>query len=174
MVWYSVGCMATSNSTINTQDLFLEIKAATNAIIKIKRVRVQLGSGKETTGQDGNFLLQLYRYTTTTAGSSTALTYPSSSSAAGGASGNMWTARSALAQNAGSTAKVKTGTTACVIGTGSVQVLDQVVIPGRAVFEWIARDDEDMYISPTAGCFAIAIACSVASQIFTMTVDYQE
>lgn len=176
MPQYVAGVTATSNSTVSTQDLFLELTAHSSATIQIKRVRVGYGSGNQTTLPTGsNFLVQLYRYTTTTAGSSTSLSYGASNSTAGGVSGNFWTARSAVSiASTLATLKVKTGTTACVIGTGSVQLVDQISVYGLALWEWLARDNEDFYETAVNNCFAVAITAPVVSQVFTVTIDWLE
>src|SRR5213082_2400040 len=94
MVQYVVGCTATSNSTINTQDVWIELQAPSSLMIKIKRVRVGFGSGLQSAGIDNNFLVQLYRYTTTSTTTPTTITFPSSVSTAGLAAGSFFTQRS--------------------------------------------------------------------------------
>src|SRR4029077_17895832 len=59
---------ATSNTSINTEDLFLELKAPASVTIKIKRVRVGFSDGTATAGVDNHFRVKLVRYTTSTAG----------------------------------------------------------------------------------------------------------
>lgn len=179
MVQYVVGVTATSNSVANTQDVFIELACATSQVIKIKRVRVGFGSGTQTAGVDNSFLVQFYRYTTTSTTTPTTLAYPASVSTSGLSAGNFWTARSpanALTSHVTS-AKVKNGATAYTLGTGSIQLVDQIAPNGRALYEWLARDDDDMIFTvgaAAAECFAVAITSPVASQVFTMTLDYIE
>jgi hypothetical protein len=159
MPQYTAWVNATSNSSAGTQDLFIEVKAASANCINMKRIRVALGSGAETVGQDGNFLIQLYRYNTTTAGTTASFTP---------------VPRDGNRAAAGSTCKTKSGTTACVIGTTSVTQLEQIVVNGRAIFEWLARDDEDMWVTLAGDLFCIAVTCSVASQKFSVSCDWVE
>jgi hypothetical protein len=182
MPQYIAGVTATSNSTANAVDLFLEITAPSSSIIKIKRVRVGYGSGNQSAGIDNNFLIQLFRYTTTTAGSPTTLTYaPANNSTAGDSfitnglfAGNIWTSRNYYVESSHSTVKVKNGSTSCVIGTGSVQIVDEMCPNGRALYEWLARDDDDMIVTQAGDCFCIALASQTASQVFTVTCDFVE
>jgi hypothetical protein len=175
MPQYTAGVTATSNSTVSTQDLFIEIKAAASTTILIKRVRVGYGSGNQVApGVDNNFLIQFYRYTTTTGGSPTTLTYQDSSSASGASAGHFWTAKSVQTSSSAAGVKVKNGTTALALGTGTVQLVDQIPPNGRATWEWIARDDFDMIETSVAGFFAVALTSPVVSQVFSITVEWTE
>lgn len=176
MPQYVAGVTATSNTTGGTQDLFLELTAHSSATIQVKRVRVGFGSGNQSTlPTASNFLVQLYRYTTTTAGSATSLSFGASTSTAGASSGSFWNAKSAVAINSTlATLKVKTGTTACVIGTGSVVLVDQISVYGLALWEFLARDNEDFIETGVNNCFCVALAAQAASQVFTVTVDWVE
>lgn len=174
-----VGVTATSNSTQNTQDAFIELQAASSQMIKIKRVRVGYGSGIQSAGIDNNFLLQFYRYTTTSTTTPSTLTFPASTSASGVSAGSFFTQRSPGNAKASqlTTVKVKNATTAFTLGTGTVQLVDQISINGRALYEWLARDDDDMIFTTGAAaaeCFAVAITSNVASQVFTVTLDWVE
>jgi hypothetical protein len=159
MPQYVAWVAATTNSSAGTQDLFVEVKGASGVEINIKRVRAALGNNAQTVGQDATFIVQKYRYTTTTAGSTTSFTPVPMD-------GN----RSA----ANATAKVKTGTTACVIGTGSVININAPPVNGRAIFEWVARDDEDMIVTLPSDCFCVALQCAVASQVAYAEVAWVE
>lgn len=161
MAQYTTVVQATSNSTINTEDLFLELKAAASTIIAIKRVRVGFSDGTDTTGQDNHFRIKLVRYTTTTGGTTTTPAVDR-------------TPRNANLATATAASKGKSGTTACALGTGSVTIVDLVSPNGRALYEWLARDEHDMIITTVAGCFCVAIQSAVASQKFTVTVDHIE
>jgi len=161
MTQYTTNVQATSNSSINTEDLFLELKAAAGTTIKIKRVRVGFSDGTATAGVDNHFRVRLYRYTTTTAGTT-------------GTPGVDRVPRNVNSNAATATSKGKATTTACVIGTTSVTTSDIVSVNGRALYEWLARDDDDMIVTLTAGCFCVAIQSAVASQLFTVTVDHVE
>jgi len=163
MVQYTTNVSATSNATINTADVFVELKAPTGITIKVKRVRVGYSDGTATVGLDNYFMVKLYRWDTTTAGSSTAFTpvlrnanLPISVLPASGS------------------CKIKTTTTALALGTTNVTIVDQVSINTRALYEWLARDDDDMIVVKPASCFAVVIASAVVSQKFTVSVDHVE
>lgn len=159
MAQYKTNVQATSNTSINTEDLFTEIKGATGTLCKIKRVRVGFSDGTATAGVDNHFRVKLVRYDTTTAGTTSAFT-PVAVNANGPA--------------ATSTVKNKSGTTACALGTTNVVVIDLISINGRALYEWLARDDDDMIVIKPAACFCVAIQSAVASQLFTVTCDFVE
>ena len=128
MVQYVVGCTATSNSSANTQDAWIELQAPSGMMIKIKRVRVGFGSGTQSAGVDNHFLLQFYRYTTTSTTTPSTLTFPASNSTVNAAAGSLFTQRSPGNAKASqlTTVKVKNGTTAFILGTGTVQLVDQI------------------------------------------------
>jgi hypothetical protein len=175
MAQFTVGLTATSNSSINTQDLWIEIGGTTAATLKVKRVRAGYGSGLQSAGIDNSFLVQFYTYNTTTGGAPTTLTLPTSNSSVNSASGNLFATRNAnygTTVPAGLTVKVKNATTPLVLGTTSVQLQDQISPNGRALYEWLARDDDDMIVTTPAHFFAVALAAATASQVFTMTVDF--
>lgn len=158
MAQYTTNVSATSNSTINTADVFVELKAAASTTIKIKRVRVGFSDGTATAGVDNYFMVKLYRWDTTTAGTG---------------------AFTPIQRNAGApaptaTAKVKQTTTAMALGTTNVTIVDQISVNGRALYEWLARDDDDMIVVKAAGLFSVVLASGVASQKFTVTVDHVE
>jgi len=81
--------------------------------------------------------------------------------------------RNATSVAAISTVKIKAGTTAFALGT-TTEIVDQIPINGRAIFEWIARDDDDMIVTKPGEYFAVVIASAVVSQLFTVTVDFLE
>lgn len=186
MVQHIVAVTATSNSSGNTQDLWIEFGGMTAGTVKLKRVRCGFGSGNQNAGIDNNFIVQIYRYTTTTGGSPLTLTFSpaggqgtgtvGNTPVVGGAFlGNIWTARNpnvGTATPAGLSAKVKNGTTALALGTTTVQAVDEIAPNGRALYEWLARDDDDMIISQSAGFIGIVLQSQTASQVFTITTDW--
>ena len=159
MAQYTSNVSATSNTTINTADVFLELKAPAAVTIKIKRVRVGFSDGTATIGVDNYFMVKLYRWDTTTAGSSTTFTP---------------VLRNANLPVAVATCKIKTTTTALALGTTNVTIVDQISVNGRALYEWLARDDDDMIVVKPASLFAVVIQSGVVSQKFTVTVDHVE
>ena len=163
MAQYTTNVTATSNSTANTAHVFIELKAPTAITIKIKRVRVGFSDGTATAGVDNYFLVKLYRWDTTTAGSSSAFTpvprnanLPISVLPASGS------------------CKTKTTTTALALGTTNVTIVDQISLNGRALYEWLARDDDDMIVVKPASCFAVVLQSGVVSQKFMVSVDHME
>ena len=159
MAQYTTNVSATSNSTANTADVFVEIKAPSSVILKVKRVRVGYSDGTATIGVDNYFMVKLYRWDTTTAGSATTFTP---------------VPRNANTAAAVVTAKVKNGTTALALGTTNVTIVDQISVNGRALYEWLSRDDDDFIVVKPASCFGVVIQSSVVSQKFTVTVDHIE
>jgi hypothetical protein len=158
MAQYSIVCVATSNTTINTDDGFIEIDAPASTCIKIKRVRVCWGDGTAAAGVDNMFRVKLMRWTTGSATAGTAFTP---------------VRRNGTAVTALSTVKIKATTTAFALG-GTTEIVDQISLNGRAVFEWIARDDDDMIVTKLGEYFAVVISSAVASQLFTITCDFVE
>lgn len=158
MAQYSIVSVATSNTSVNTDDTFVEIDSPATVCIKIKRVRVGWGDGTQTAGVDNHFRVKLIRTVTGTAGAGTAFTPVK---------------RNATSVAAGSTVKIKNGTTALALG-GTVTIVDQFAPNGRALFEWIARDDDDMIVTAPGEFFAVVIASSVVSQLMTVSVDFVE
>lgn len=137
----------------------MEILGAAATQFKVKRVRVGFSDGTATAGVDNHFRIKLVRYDTTTAGTTAAFTPIK---------------RNQNSPAATSTVKIKSGATACVIGTGTVTVVDLISVNGRALYEWLARDDDDMIVVKAAGALCVALQSAVASQLFTITVDFVE
>lgn len=156
---YAVNVQATSNSTINTDDVFVEIKAAASVIFKIKRVRVGFGDGTQTAGVDNHFRIKFMRWDTTTAGSATTSTI---------------IPKNANLAAASATGKQKTGTTALALGTTNVTTVDILSVNGRALYEFLARDEEDYIVVKPASCFGLVLSSAVVSQLFTVTVEWVE
>lgn len=159
MVQYTINVQATSNSSTNTDDVFVEITAASGKQFKVKRVRASFSDGTDTAGVDNHFRVKLYRWDTTTGGTSASFTpVPRNQNSAAAAS----------------TVKIKSGTTALALGTGTVTIVDTLTPNGRAMYEFLARDEDDKVIVKTAGLFAVVIASPVVSQHFSVSVDFEE
>lgn len=156
---YTANVQATSNTSTNTDDVFIELNSTSGLIIKVKRVRVGYSDGTATAGVDNHFRIKLMRWDTTTGGSSTSFTAIKRNANQGAAS---------------TTVKIKNGTTALALGTTNVETLDIISPNGRALYEWLARDDDDMIVVKPASFFAVVIASAVVSQKFTVTVDWIE
>lgn len=156
---YIANVQATSNATINTDDVFIELNSTAGLIIKVKRVRVGFSDGTATAGIDNHFRVKFMRWDTTTAGTSAAFTAIKRNANQGAAS---------------TTVKTKTGTTALALGTTNVETLDIISPNGRALYEWLARDDDDMIQVKPASFFGVVLASAVVSQKFTVSVDWVE
>lgn len=159
MAQFTVNVQATSNTTINTDDVFVEIAAAAGKIFKVKRVRCGYSDGTATVGVDNYFRIKIMRWDTTTGGSSSSYTpLP----------------RDGNAVAAISACKIKNGTTALALGTTNVTTLDIISVNGRALYEWLGRDDEDLIVVKPASLFSVVVSSGVASQKFTVSVDFVE
>lgn len=158
MAQYSIVCVATSNTVVNTDDGFVELKAPNTITIKIKRVRIGWGDGTATAGVDNYFRVKIMRWTTGSVTAGTSFTPVK---------------RNATSVAAVSTSKIKATTTAFALGT-TTEILDQMSVNGRAIIEWIARDDDDMIVTKPGEYFAVVISSGVVSQAFTITVDFLE
>src|SRR3990172_7495537 len=109
---YAINLNATSNTSANTEDEFVEIP---QPFAKVKRVEVTFGDGTETGGDDGNSRVRLLALSVLSAGSGVATT------------------EEKLNQNSrtsGLAVLVKNGTTALALGTVA-GVLHQAVFNHR-------------------------------------------
>ena len=150
---YSVTVQATSNSVANTEDEFIELKAAASTSLFLKRVRISCA----TQGSDVDITARIMSL--------------SGSSAAGSASTPV--KKRQLAPAATSAAKVKATTTAMALGAGA-STIDQFDLNGRAIFEWIPRGNEEFIESASGGYLAIGIKVSSASIVLDVTVEFEE
>ena len=157
MPQYIANVQATSNTSANTLDTFIEITAPSGVQFKVKRFRVAFGDGTQTAGVDNHFAFRTVR------------------KSVAGATGSTFTAikKNANVGASGCTVKVKNGTTAFSVGTVT-DTIDIVAINGRMVYEWIARDDDDMIVVAAAGIFGIHLQSAVASQLFTVSCEWME
>lgn len=151
---------ATSNSTLNTEDTFIEISGV---VVKIKRVTVRLGNPTTlaTAGNDGDTKIRLVRKT------------------AGGATGTGGTIvrMNQMGRTSGATVNVKNGTSAFTTATLG-DIIKTEFVNGRATWEWVARDEDNKIIThPTlasGGMFAVLIMASAASLLYEVTVHWEE
>jgi hypothetical protein len=188
LVQHIVGVTATSNSSAKTYDTFIEFGGATGVAVKMKRMRVGYGGGQESAGVDNNFMIQVQRYTTTSTTTPLSLnfsplgTYTQGSAGnnptvSGTEAGSIWTVRNAALSGSVTaptslTCKVKNAATAFSLGTTTLQLVDEISPNGRALYEWLARDDDDMIVSQVAGYIAVGLYSQTASQVFTVTCDF--
>jgi hypothetical protein len=160
MAEYSLTMNATNNST-STDYVFVELGAGSGVQFKVKRVRVGYSDGTATVGVDNHFRITLYRWDTSTAGSSIAGTIIK---------------KNPFAPNALTTAKIKNGATNLALGTTNVEILDIVGTNARAMWEWVANDEDEYWWSKsgTAGFFAVVIATPSSGQKFQVSVVWSE
>lgn len=155
---FSCTVNATSNTSTNTADTFIEISGV---YLALKRIRVRLGDGTATAGVDNDWTLSIVR------------------KSAGGATGTGGTIvkNNPMGGSSGATVNVKNGTAAFTTAT-NLNTIDTAVVNGRAIFEWVARDERDMIYNHitlvSGGMLAINIASPVASQKFQVTVFWTE
>lgn len=160
MARYSVTVNATSETIVNTEDIFVELALSTVSY-KVKRVRVRLGDGTATAGVDNDYRVRLLSMQTAGSGGTTATEV----------------ARHTGGDAADVVATVKNGTTDFDLGTEN-NTFDQVVKNGRETYEWIAFDENDTIIlhptTASGNIFAVVIQSAVVSQKFQVTVEWEE
>ena len=127
MAQYTVMVNATSNTTTNTEDTWIELLPPANVSILLKRIRV---SFPHSTTLDQPARIRVTR------------------SSAAGATGTAATfvKRRPAAPAAVTAGNVKNGTNAFSVGT-VVDVLLDSAVNTRGVFEWVARDEDDYMLS---------------------------
>lgn len=155
MAQYTVNVAATSNGTVNTDDIFIELDAAASTTCLLKRVRV---SSHAIAPADNEIQIRVTR-----------------NSAATGGSGSAFTPLKRRQNSPASTtaALIKNGATGLATGALTDTVLRSAVNQ-RGVWEWIARDKDD-YIECVAGEFIeIVIQCSAISQLISVECDFEE
>ena len=158
MPQYSTTVNATTNSTINTEDTWVEISGGNQ---RIKKIVARLGSGTETAGVDNNWRVRVVRKT------------------AGGATGTAGTAvrNDQIDRTSAATVTWKNGTNAFSTATLG-DIVDTQVKNGRETYLFIARDQYDYIgLHPTlasGGMFAVLIQSAVASQTLQLTVFWEE
>jgi hypothetical protein len=153
MAQYTTLVNATSNTSINTEDTFIELLPPANVSIILKRIRVSI----------------------TTAASDTAVRIRVKRVSAAGATGTSGTIvkRRPAAPAAVATSTVKNGTTAFTVGTLVDTVMDTAV-NARGIFEWVSRDEDDYIISGVQQRLSITISNSAASIVHTVECDWEE
>ena len=153
------GAAGTSNSSANTEDVFLEFTAPSGKEFYIRRIRV-FYRGDTTAVGDYNVEARLVTVTTATTGTlSTATPTPISPT---------------MPASMVTSYKLKYGTTACVLGTGTVLPLTNISFNERGFYEWIATDAGERYSSGVAGIVELAVKSSGVSRQYTTEIEYDE
>lgn len=154
MAQYRVTVNATANSSINTEDTWIEMFPPANVSILLKRIRI---SFPHTTVSDVPARVRVTR------------------ASAAGATGTSFTpvkTRPAAPASV-STVNVKNGTSAFSVGTVVDVVLDAVVNT-RGIFEWVARDESDFIISGVNQRLNVLLRVNLASMVCNVECDFEE
>jgi hypothetical protein len=153
MAQYICTVQATTNTSINTEDTFMDLEAPASFAFKVKRIRVS----HNTAASDSNTRIKIFRKTAIGAGSV----------------GGTEVKKNPLSATPQVVATVKNGTSTYAVGT-TTDLIDEVQVNGRGIWEWVARDDDDMII-PTAGDFiGVNILNNTASIIVKVTMEWIE
>ena len=154
MAQYTCTVNATANSTINTEDTWIEMFPPANVAILLKRIRV---SFPHTTVSDVPARIRVTR------------------ASAAGATGTSFTPikRRPAAPAAVSTVNVKNGTSAFSVGTVVDVVMDSSVNT-RGIFEWVSRDEDDYILSGVNQRLCILVRVNLASMVLNVECDFEE
>ena len=154
MAQYTVQVNATSNSTINTEDTWIEIFPPANVSVILKRVRV---SFPHTTVSDVPARIRVTR------------------SSAAGATGTAFTPvrRRPAAPASVSTVNIKNGTAAFAVGT-LVEIMLDSAVNSRGIFEWVARDEDDYILSGVNQRLNVLVRVNLASMVLNTECDFDE
>lgn len=151
MPYYAVFVRATTNSTANTEDTFIDIDAAANQVVKLVRLRIVC----QTPALDNQYRGAIKRKSASGSGGVAATEVPLDPN-------------NIAAQAA---ATIKTGTTAFGAGTITDTIDDAIQFNSRGVFEWVARDEYEKIRSAAGGIIGINLfnsAVSIASAVYAV------
>lgn len=151
-MYWSIFVRATTNSTANTEDTFIDIDAAANQVIKLVRVRVVC----QTAALDNHFRVKIAR---------------KSATGSGGVAGTEVCLDGTHTAAAAAATTIKTGTTAFGAGTITDTIDDAIQFNSRGTWEWIARDDNEKIKSAAGGIIGINLfnsAASIASAVYAV------
>src|SRR6266496_158259 len=152
MAQYTTLVNATSNSSANTEDTFIELFPPASVSLLLKRYRVSFTAAPA----DVTTRIRVKRV---------------SAAGATGTSGTIVKRRPA-APAAVSSSTVKNGTAAFTVGTLVDTVADSAV-NSRGVFEWVSRDEDDYIVSGVNQRLSITISCSAVSTVHTVECDFE-
>lgn len=152
---YTIDVNATSNTSVNTEDTFVEI----DGFHKVKKVEVRLGDGTDTVGLDNNYKVRVIT---------------KSVLGATGTGATEVQSKNADDRAAGIAALVKNGTTAFSVGTVA-DVLKVGVRNARETFIWEPDDGYNTTKDLADGrALGVLIQNPVVSTKFQVTVTYEE
>lgn len=152
-MYWSIFVRATSNSSANTEDTFIDIDAAANQVVKLVRVRVSC----QTAALDNQYRVKICRKSASGAGTTAA-----------GTEVCLDGTHTAAAQAA---TTIKSGTNTFAAGTITDTIDDAIQFNSRGVFEWVARDENEKIKSAAGGIIGINIfnsAASIATAVYAV------
>ena len=156
MTYFSCTVRATSNSSANTEDTFIDLDAASNAIVKLVRIRVVPTA---TTAADNTIRVKIARKSAIGSGST------------GGTEISLNGAHTAAAATV---ATIKNGTSTYGAGTITDTIDDAINFNQRGTWEWIARDDNEKISTSAGGIIGVNCFASAASQTLAVYVVWEE
>ena len=154
MAQYRATVSATGNSSINTEDTWIEMFPPANVSILLKRIRISCNHG---TAQDVPIRVRIVR------------------TSAAGATGTAFTPiklRPAAPASV-TTCNVKNGTSAFTVGT-AVDVVVDTVFNSRGIFEWVARDESDFIVSGVNQRIIVGLRGNLVSLLMSAECDWGE
>lgn len=157
MTVYTVNVNANVNGTINTEDSFVEL-SSTASMLHIQKVRVRFGDGTSTE-VDHQFRIRLVR---------------KSAAGTGGVAGTK-VKTDIMCPVSGATCNIKTGTTNFTVGT-VVDVIDQLVMNTRGIYEFIARDEDEIITTDGTATtiFSVLLQSPVQPEKYQVSVYWTE
>lgn len=151
---YIAFCRATSNSTANTEDTFLDLAAPSGQAFELKRIRVTCA----TAASDTNIRVKIARKSAIGAGSTAATEVK----------------KNPLDPAPLVVATMKNTTSTYAAGTITDTIDDAINFNARGMYEWVARDDQDMIVSASAGIIGVNIFVSAVSILVNVTMEWME
>ncbi|HTH21913.1 MAG TPA: hypothetical protein VL854_06815 [Nitrososphaeraceae archaeon] len=151
---YTCTVRATTNSSANTEDTAIDLDMPAGQACKIYRIRIVC----QTAALDNQFRAKIAR----------------KSAIGSGSTGGTELKMDPLIAPATAVATIKNGTTAYGAGTITETLDDAIQFNSRGNWEWVARDEEDMYVSDSGGIIGVNIFNSAASIAFAVTIWWTE
>jgi hypothetical protein len=155
---YIASVIATSNGTANTEDVFIQLTAATGKQFKIRRIRM-FYRGDATAVGDNNVEARVLTVTVASGGTGTTIT-------------PVATEPSMPAPV--TTCIVKNGATALAVGTGTVTPITTPSFNERGFYEWVAMLDSERLASGVAGIVELVLKNSAVSRQMAVEIEFEE
>lgn len=151
---YLTTLSATTNSSGGTEDSFIDITPNTSRIVRIVRITVTVNTASD----DSRYNLKVIR---------------KSAQGSGSVAGTIVKKDPVMSATATSTTQVKNGTSTFAAGT-AVDLIMSPNFNGRAGYEWVARDEQDMIVSNVAQIVGLNIICDQASKVVNCRIEWRE